>query len=86
MTKDQLNPQWDRKTNSITEEVAQKIFAHNAPYLLWRNHNCITQQELIDEFELVQYEDGSWNLSHKKDDFYIEDIIYEPKITRHDKS
>ena len=61
---------------TITESIADQIMNDNAENLVWADGTPITRQELIAHFQLVQYDNGTWNLSHNTEDYYIEDIIF----------
>ena len=64
------------KLEIIGEKPAQEIVAKNNEYLLWLDGSEITSTELQKHFKVVQYDDKSFNLEHKSEDFRIENIIF----------
>ena len=62
------------KTIEITESMSRKIQRLNGGSLYWADDSKIKRNELCADFDLQENEDGTFSLSHKRDDFYIHDI------------
>ena len=60
----------------LTDEVVEKIISENVEYLTWTDGTLITKSELQSDFILVKMEDGTYSLTMKDEDFYVNDIIF----------
>jgi len=58
----------------LTDEVVEKIISENVEYLTWTDGTLITKSELQSDFILVKMEDGTYSLTMKDEDFYVNDI------------
>ena len=59
---------------TINEGLAERILSKNQGYIEWDNGQEITREELIADFLLYYYPDGSFSITMKNEDFYINDI------------
>ncbi len=62
------------KIEQIKKQLAEQIINDNAEYIVWADDTPISVEELTHHFRIVQYDNGTWNLHHKTDDYQIEDI------------
>ena len=60
----------------LTDEVVEKIISENVEYLTWTDGTLITKSELQSDFILVKMEDGTYSLTMKDEDFYVNDICF----------
>ena len=71
------------KIYAIDSKLANVIATKNSEYLMWADNSTkITKNQLVNEFELrytqrIGENDGTWRLEHKKEDYRIDDIIFE---------
>ncbi len=64
-----------KKAKRINYMIARKIIKENPPeYIVWADNTQISLHDLIHEFFLVYYEDGSANLHCIMEDYIIENI------------
>ena len=63
----------------LADEVVEKIISENVEYLTWSNGSEIAKDELRSDFILVKMEDGTYSLTMKDEDFYVNDIMYDEK-------
>ena len=69
------------KRYEINNEIAEKLLVEpNSEYMVWKNGDEITKNELINEFHLTQYNDGQINVEHNTEDFRIEDVEFDDAI------
>lgn len=63
-------------TLDIDPKIIDQIIRDNEEYLIWEDGSEITKDDILSCFDLLKYEDDTYSLGHKKDDFYINDIIF----------
>ena len=54
----------------------KELIENNSEYLVWADNTPITFDDLVEHFHLVKFDNGTWNLGHNTEDYYIEDIIF----------
>jgi hypothetical protein len=62
--------------SDLPDEVVEKIISENIEYLLWTDGTSISKEELQSDFVLLKMEDGTYSLTMKDEDFYINDICF----------
>ena len=62
--------------SDLPDEVVEKIISENIEYLLWTDGTPISKEELQSDFVLLKMEDGTYSLTMKDEDFYINDICF----------